>query len=218
MPRGEPSATTANDSINNSSTRRKVALKKARLQEEKKEMFYEIKSNFVNARGRKKKYTPQKLKNRIIDYFAEIMVLNKPPTVSGLMVHLKMNRDQFYQYAQYPEYRDIMEHAKNIMENWLEERLVLSKTNPSGLIFALKNRFNWKDTQTIEHEGQDLTEAELIHRIAALAPDMIQHILKTPPQIQNKVDERAAATVDAEILELGDGYGSIQKVVPLRGI
>lgn len=46
--------------------------------------------------------------------------------------------------------------------------------NPTTWIFNMKNRFNWRDKQDVEHSGQinhaDMTEEELERRIAALSP------------------------------------------------
>lgn len=46
--------------------------------------------------------------------------------------------------------------------------------NPTTWIFNMKNRFNWRDKQDVEHSGQinhaDMTEEEIERRIAALTP------------------------------------------------
>lgn len=148
--------------------------------------------------GRKKKYTPITLKNRIIDYFAMIKALDRPPTVSGLMVHLKMHRDQFYQYYEYPEFRPVMEQTKLLIENWAEEKVVLSKYNPSGLIFVLKNRFGWKDTQTVETTS--LTpEDQLIARIAALAPGLLGYVGGNSVVLDAQIEEDKAREEIGEV-------------------
>jgi len=151
---------------------------KALMTDAKRIEKFNIRTNFAgmaSSGGRPKKYTPIRLKNKIIDYFAMISATHRPPTVSGLMVHLKMNRDQFYHYYTYPEFKDIMEQTKNMMENWNEEALVLAKHNTAGIMFALKNRFGWKDLQSVETTVQ-IQEDQLIHRIAALAPDLVGFI------------------------------------------
>lgn len=149
----------------------------------------------LNQVGRKKKYTPITLKNKIIDYFAMIKALDKPPTVSGLMVSLKMHRDQFYQYAEYPEFRPIMEQTKLLIENWAEERVSLSKYNPSGLIFVLKNRFGWKDLTSVEQMAIT-PEDQLIARITALAPGLLGYTGASGTVLEAEIEEQAIGKVD----------------------
>lgn len=160
---------------------RQAYLKLKKKYEEQKKMLkmltaeekFEIKDQFKGINGgRKRKYTPAKMKNRIVDYFARMKAMNRPPTKSGLMVHLKMHRDQFYQYASYPEFKDIMEQTAVMIENWYEEALILNKYSASGLQFALKNRFGWTDTQTIRHEDGGNVEENLVRKIEALAPEL----------------------------------------------
>ena len=138
----------------------------------KMEEKLEIREKFKHLTGgRKRKYTPLRMKNRIIDYLAHIQATSRPPTISGLMAHLKMHRDQWYAYCGYPEFKDILEQTKNVMENWYEESLVLGRYNGTGIQFALKNRFGWTDTQIVKNEtinGEDM----LIRKIEALAPEI----------------------------------------------
>lgn len=149
--------------------------------------------------GRKRKYTPLRMQNRIIDYFATVLSKNKPPTISGLMNHLHMNRDQFYTYEKYPEFKDIMEKTRNMMENWLEESLIMGRGNPQGIQFTLKNRFGWADTQVIRHET-DTNEDHLIRKIEALAPDLIG-FFKATGKILHQIPE----TIEAEVIDIKRG-------------
>lgn len=171
----------------------------------KKSEKIEIREHFkhLTPAGRKRKYTPLKIKNKIIDYFATIQAKNRPPTVSGLMTHLKMHRDQFYAYERYPEFKEIMEQTRNMMENWYEESLVLGRYNGSGIQFALKNRFGWTDTQTVKVE-QEVDERQLIARIESLAPELIAVLTA------NAVKQLEAPPVDAiyttEVLDEEDSY------------
>lgn len=148
--------------------------------------------------GRRKKYTPITLKNRIIDYFSMMMALDRPPTKSGLMVHLKMCRDQYYQYEQYPEFANIMDQTSLIIENWAEERLVMGKYNPTGLVFMMKNRFGWKDTQTVE--TRNITPIEQLEaRIAALAPNLISYLGGTSNVIDAVIEERNSSNSEESV-------------------
>jgi hypothetical protein len=151
--------------------------------------------------GRKRKYTPNRMKNRIIDYFAKIIAMNRPPSKSGLMAHLKMHRDQFYTYASYPEFKDIMEQTSLMIENWYEEALILNKYSGSGIQFALKNRFGWADTQVLRVENLN-DEQSLIRKIESLAPELVGFFQVTIPAVTRLQDVTSAITlVDKSVVE-----------------
>ena len=179
--------------------RKEYKKKEAEFLESTAKERFAIRDSFkgLNPAGRKKKYTPITLKNKIIDYFAMIKAMDKPPTVSGLMIHLKMHRDQFYCYADYPEFRPIMEQTKLLIENWAEEKIVLSKYNPSGLIFVLKNRFGWKDLTSVEQMAIT-PEDQLIARITALAPGLLGYTGGNSNVIDAEYQENKALEQDGE--------------------
>jgi hypothetical protein len=159
----------------------------------------EIREKFKHLTGgRKRKYTPLRMKNRIIDYLAQIAATSRPPTISGLMAHLKMHRDQWYAYQSYPEFKDIMEQTKNVMENWYEESLVLGRFNGTGIQFALKNRFGWTDTQIVKNEminGEDM----LIRKIEALAPEIAGFFQRSV--ITEQVEYKPLRVVEGEFTD-----------------
>lgn len=164
------------------------------------EEFYNSQKNKVkkilSTSGRNKKYTPTKLRNKVVDYFTNCYVDSKPPTVTGLTLHLKISRETFYSYMNDPSMREVLETARYMMENWLEEKLVMSKQNPTGIIFALKNRFGWKDVQTVETNGNEFSEEEILAKIAALAPKLLEVLEDNKPKLlTNKEDE----IVDIEV-------------------
>jgi uridine phosphorylase len=137
----------------------------------------------LSTSGRNKKYTPTKLRNKVIDYFTNCYVEAKPPTVTGLTLHLKISRETFYSYMNDLTMREVLETARYMMENWLEEKLVMSKQNPTGIIFALKNRFGWKDVQTVENTTNEISEEEILAKIAALAPKLIEVLEDNKPKL-----------------------------------
>lgn len=177
---------------------RQAYLKLKKKYDEQKKMLkmltaeekFEIKEQFSGlAAGRKRKYTPAKIKNKIVEYFAKMKATNRPPTKSGLMVHLKMHRDQFYQYGTYPEFKDIMDQTAAMIENWYEEALILNKYSATGIQFALKNRFGWTDTQVIKTE-QAIDEGSLVARIEALSPELAAIFSNRPqPVIEATYDD-----------------------------
>lgn len=161
--------------------------------EELDEKKQELKGLFKR-QGRHKKYTPVRLRNKIVEYFAKCEQKGTPPTVTGLTVHLKISRETFYSYAREEETKDILETARYLLENWLEERLVMARHNPTGIIFALKNRFGWKDVQTVETNTSDVSEEELLAKIAALAPKLLEALGDTP-----KLEDKSI--VEAEVID-----------------
>jgi hypothetical protein len=162
---------------------------------------FEFKDSFRNlGGGRKKKYTPAKMKNKIIEYFAKMKAMSRPPTKSGLMVHLKMHRDQFYQYATYPEFKDIMEQTATMIENWYEEALILNKYNASGIQFALKNRFGWTDSTTLKLE-QNNSEDNLVRKIESLAPELAGFFKAMSDKMSAEVDIPKQIMIEAEFTD-----------------
>lgn len=91
-----------------------------------------------------------KIKNRkalieaINDYFN--VTEEDDITITGLCLHLGVNKDTFYEYAKREEFADIIEEARLCVENSYE--LSLRKNGRTGDIFALKN-FGWTDKQEI---------------------------------------------------------------------
>lgn len=208
---------TGKQSFNESRREYNLLMKKYREQQKilnslKKSEKLEIREHFKNLSptGRRRKYTPLTIKNKIVDYFATVMAKNKPPTVSGLMVHLKMHRDQFYAYSGYPEFKEIMEQTKNLMENWYEESVALGRFNPSGLQFVLKNRFGWTDTVNVKQEVT-LDEKQLVARIESLAPELaelfstagqLKMLENTPPVLEGVVVDEAEENLETYLREV----------------
>ena len=92
--------------------------------------------------------TPEEMELKAEEYF------KKTPrdeiTLTGLILHLNIAKDTFYQYAERPEYNDIIKKIQLRVEN--EYEISLRKYGRTGDIFALKN-FGWKDKQEVENSG-----------------------------------------------------------------
>ena len=112
-------------------------------------------------RGRKMLYSLDTLKAKINDYFNMCDEQERPYTVTGLCVHLKISRDTLLQYEnlqtkelqcmdkdKQEEFTDTIKDAKLRIHNYAEEYLFKAK-NPAGVIFNLKNNWNWVDKQEI---------------------------------------------------------------------
>ena len=104
-----------------------------------------------------KKYeTPEQLQQLIEGYFAECQELGRPLTISGLAVALDLDRDSVLNYEKkegYEAFFGTIKKAKAYILARQEESLVSGKNNPAGLIFSMKNNYNWADKHEIEHTG-----------------------------------------------------------------
>ena len=98
--------------------------------------------------------TPEELEYQIMGYIQD----EKKPTLAGLAYHLGIDRHTLYNYKDRPEFFHIIKKATDYVEYKYEERLIY-ETNPTGVIFALKN-MGWKDKQEVdqktEHSGEVL--------------------------------------------------------------
>ena len=90
----------------------------------------------------------EELQTAIDDYF-----INQPkPTLAGLAYELGISRSTLYLYDDKDEYSDIIKRARELVESFYEGRLIY-ESNPTGVIFALKN-MSWKDKVETELSGQ----------------------------------------------------------------
>jgi hypothetical protein len=153
-------------------------------------------------RGKPPKYTPRKMGQKVDKYFNKCDSTGKPPTITGLMLYLGLGREQFYYNLSHPYFGPIMLYARDRIENWLEEQLVTIKHNPTGIIFALKNRHGWKDVQTTEINYNNLTERELMAKLEALAPDLVQAL--TQKALIHDADFVDIVDKDGNIIEEGE--------------
>ena len=85
---------------------------------------------------------------KVID---EEMVNIRPYLVSGLCLHLGIDRDTLLEYGRRPEYSEIVKAAKLQIQNHLEERSIMSK-NPGGAIFNLKCNHGFKEQNSLQLE------------------------------------------------------------------
>ena len=108
--------------------------------------------------GRPPKYeTPEAMQTVIDRYFAQQFADEKPVTISGLAYELGMSTEALRNYGEKDEFLETVKRAKQRVEMFLEERLLLA--NATGPIFNLKNNFGWKDKTEQEHSGSLAVEA-----------------------------------------------------------
>lgn len=100
------------------------------------------------------------LENQIEEYFDMCDKKDKPYTVSGLALFLDTDRQSLLNWQDEERYFkelseednkrliDTIKKAKQRIENYAEEQL-FRKTNVTGVIFNMKNNWNWTDKQEI---------------------------------------------------------------------
>lgn len=95
--------------------------------------------------GRPKKYTDVEVMQKKIDaYFQECDEKGKPYIITGLALALDMSRQDLINYSKDAVFFDTIKKAKQKCEAYAEEQLYLGK-NTAGIIFNMKNNYNWKD-------------------------------------------------------------------------
>lgn len=133
--------------------------------------------------GRPKRFTPTKFRNRINDYFAWCEKQECYPNIKGMMLHLGMSKDQFYQYAKYPEMAPIVEWARDAMEAWSMNDLWKTQTSNTNKQLVAKVNHGWQEEKTINHVTMDKGQA--MAKLEALAPLLLEALRGqiTPEQL-----------------------------------
>ena len=100
--------------------------------------------------GRPLKFEPISFKERVDAYFKCKAITRKKfpdlPTKVGLLLWLKMSRENWREYKEKPEFVDTIKHAEDKIEQaWVQ--YLKRHTQVAGIIFYLKNAFreNYKD-------------------------------------------------------------------------
>ena len=90
---------------------------------------------------------------KINAYFNYCEEKEKPYTMSGLAYYLGIDRKTLLNYSKNEEYFHTIKKARDKVQMQLEECLYRLGNN-SGVIFNLKNNFDWKDK--IEHSSSEV--------------------------------------------------------------
>jgi hypothetical protein len=148
--------------------------------------------------GRKKRYSPTKMKNGINNYFEQCEKTDEIPSIKGMMIFLKMYKDQYYTYLEYPEFTEMLEHARLIISNWIENDIYRTKGLAAGKIAYAKNLHSWSDkveqTNTVTQRVINVDEARA--KIEMLAPKLLELLKNT-----SLVNQLAIApAIEAEII------------------
>jgi hypothetical protein len=124
--------------------------------------------------GRPKQKTPRQMVNGMNSYFEWCEKSDRVPSIKGMMLHIQMHREQFYEYLKYPDYVDIMEQAKLAIVEWVENDIYRTPGQCAGKIAYAKNVHNWADKidTTSVNENRNttiLTVEDAKAKIASLA-------------------------------------------------
>ena len=112
-----------------------------------------------------------KFESKVKKYFKECDANNRPYTMSGLANSLDMDRRSLLNYSKDEKFFLTIKKARQRVEQQLEENLYRLGNN-SGIIFNLKNNFNWKDSD-INANTDDLNKVqELLTKIKEEANDI----------------------------------------------
>ena len=104
--------------------------------------------------GRPKAFKSVKeVEEKINSYFNYCEEKEKPYTMSGLAYYLGIDRKTLLNYSKNEEYFHTIKKARDKVQMQLEECLYRLGNN-SGVIFNLKNNFDWKDK--IEHSSSEV--------------------------------------------------------------
>lgn len=99
----------------------------------------------------------EEVEKKINAYFNYCEEKEKPYTMSGLAYYLEIDRKTLLNYSKNEEYFHTIKKARDRVQMQLEECLYRLGNN-SGVIFNLKNNFDWKDK--MEVEKTDMTKVD----------------------------------------------------------
>ena len=119
--------------------------------------------------GRPRKYeTPEEMQEVITQYFNECAEEGIYPTVSMLAYRRNMSRKELLDYEKCieldtlkncsldmkREFSNTVKRSKQYIEAMYENKMVNTNTNVVGMIFCMKNNFNWVDKteQVVENK------------------------------------------------------------------
>ncbi len=122
--------------------------------------------------GRPLKYqTVEELQSAVDAYFRDDCMMKLgdaeifAPTMGGLACALGVSRQTLVSYRDKDEFLDTIKNARSKIGAALEQRLYSNSV--AGVIFNLKNNFEWKDKQEVETKDvtHEVTDEDLNAKI-----------------------------------------------------
>lgn len=121
------------------------------------------------ATGRPLKFKSKcELEMAIDDYFMTCDAEERPYTMSGLAVHLGVDRRTLLNYSNRERFFPAVKKARDRVESYAEEQLYLSN-HTAGVIFNLKNNFGWKDKAEINVNTEEESVTEKLTEVFGFA-------------------------------------------------
>lgn len=111
----------------------------------------------------------EEVKSKIDAYFNYCEEKEKPYTMSGLAYYLEIDRRTLLNYSKNEEFFPLIKKARDRVQMQLEEGLYRLGNN-SGIIFNLKNNFDWKDKVEVKNTNLPKVE-ELLSKIESEVND-----------------------------------------------
>jgi len=102
-------------------------------------------------------------------YFDECKEDGLHPTISGLAVALNMSRRSITNYKNRDEFFPTIKKARLKVEAYLEQKLFGNSV--TGVIFNLKNNFDWKDKTEVDQTTE--------HKLAASTKEFLTKVTET---------------------------------------
>jgi len=99
----------------------------------------------------------------IINYKDEVEDKIFAPTMAGLALHLGVDRRTLVNYSNKEEYFPTIRKARARIESHLEKKLY--GNNVTGLIFNLKNNFDWKDKSEVAQTNIEVSHEQWLESL-----------------------------------------------------
>ena len=112
-----------------------------------------------------------------------------------MMLHLGMNKDQFYQYAKYPEMNPIVEWARDAMESWSMNDLWRTTTSNTNKQLVAKVNHGWAEEKQITHVHMSKDQA--LAKLESLAPLLLEAL---KAQLGNSDLKQITNTIEGEVV------------------
>ena len=153
--------------------------------------------------GRPYTKTPRQMLLGINSYFEWCENNDRTPSMKGLMLHLKMNKTTFYRYSENEMFMELIEQARVVMQEWLENDIYRTPGQAAGKIAYMKNIHNWADkidtTSINENRNTTILSVEDAKaKIASLAHLINPELLEA---VAGRYVNKQLVHVEAEVTE-----------------